>query len=123
MRTSIEVAHLWFNEVWNQQNLDMIPELMAADAQGHLEGGREIVGPDQFIEFQKSILGALPDIRIEILNSLSNDEYSCVMWKSSAKNDSITFRGTTWLKVHDGKVVEGWDCWNHGALMTTLASL
>jgi len=33
---------------------------------------------------------------------------------------AVTARGMTWLIVRDGKIVEGWDAWNLGALMNTL---
>jgi predicted ester cyclase len=37
-------------------------------------------------------------------------------------NQPVAFRGMTWMEIRDGKFVRGWDSWNMGALMQTLAS-
>src|SRR4051794_17286459 len=103
-----EVGVRWFTEVWNNRNVDIIPELIAEDAKGHLEGGQEIVGPDGFVAFQKAFLEALPDVKVEILNSLSDGDDACILWIAKATHTgagyglvptgkSVTFRGITWL--------------------------
>ena len=57
------IAIRWFNEVWNQGRTESIYELLAPDARGHLEGELDIVGPELFAAFQKSLLNGLPDAR------------------------------------------------------------
>jgi predicted ester cyclase len=37
-----------------------------------------------------------------------------------ATGKDINFRGITWMTVKDGKVIEGWDSWNQGALLAEL---
>jgi predicted SnoaL-like aldol condensation-catalyzing enzyme len=119
-----EIAHRWFNEVWNERNVPLISELMAADAVGHIEGPvPKIIGAEQFMEFQSQLLAALPDLKVTILNSLSNETDACVLWQAMARDGTVTFRGTTWFRVEDGKIVEGWDSWDHGGLTATLTKL
>ncbi|HEY5753132.1 MAG TPA: ester cyclase [Chthoniobacterales bacterium] len=128
-----EIGIRWFTEVWNNRNTAIIPDLMNHDAKGHLEGGQEIVGPEQFIQFQKAMFEALPDIRVDILNSLSDGDDACILWRAhgthsgqglgfSPTGKSISFRGMTWLHVVDGKITEGWDAWDQGSLISRLAT-
>ena len=44
----------------------------------------------------------------------------CEPWRETTGNP-VTYQGMTWLKVKDGKIVEGRDFWNMGAVMQTLA--
>jgi predicted ester cyclase len=129
--TPKEIGVRWFEEVWNNRNVQAIPQLLAEHALGHLEGGKEIVGPQQFIDFQISMLEALPDVRIKILNSLSDGDDACILWEATANhtghglnlqptNRPVKFRGMSWLHIEDGKIVEGWDSWDLGSLMQTM---
>jgi predicted ester cyclase len=106
---------------------------MAADARGHLEGGEEIVGPDQFLQFQNAVLQAIPDMRIEVFKALSEGDHACFLWIAKGTHSgegfglkptgkAVSFRGTTWLRVIDGKISEGWDCWNQGGLFAALVA-
>ncbi len=128
-----EVGTRWFTEVWNQRNRAVIPDLMHPDSCGHLEGGQELIGPEQFVAFQDAILAVMPDIQVEILNLVAGTNDACVLWKATGKHTgegmgfkptgkTITFRGTTWLHIKKGKIAEGWDCWDYGSLMAALAS-
>jgi len=124
MHAPEQIARRWFNEVWNNKNASAITELMAPDAVGHLEGPvPKIIGPGQFIEFHKQMLAALPDVKVTILKSLANDTETCLLWQAQAHNGAVVFRGSTWIRVVDGKITEGWDCWDHGALTVTLSKL
>ncbi len=124
MNPTQQLAHRWFDEVWNQRSLPCIQEIMAPDAVAHIEGPvPEIVGHDQFIQFQKGLLAALPDVQVSILKSLASDTDAAVFWEARAHGGAVSFHGTTWFRVSEGKIVEGWDCWDHGALSTKLAQL
>jgi len=124
MNSPGETARRWFNEVWNDRNIPAIAELMASDAVGHLEGPvSKIIGPGQFAEFQKQMLAALPDVKVTILNLLSNETDACILWHAQALDGVVLVRGSTWFRVSDGKIVEGWDCYDHGGLSATLSKL
>lgn len=125
--TPKEIAAIWFDEVWNQRKLERIHELLAPDAKGHLEGGVEIIGPEAFIEFQRGFFAALPDLRLEILNVLADGDDACLLWQAtgtpshrSTGEPPISFRGTTWFHVEEGRIAEGWDCWNLNSVLELL---
>ncbi len=126
-----EIGTRWFQEVWNGRDDSLISELMRPDAVGHLEGGETIQGPEGFLAYREAILGAFPDMEIEILNKLSDDTHVCLMWHAKGHHTGegmglvptgkeVEIRGTTWIRVEDGKILEGWDCWNQGGLMAKL---
>ena len=124
------VARRWFEEVWNERRDDAVDELMAPDAVGHVEG-QELRGPADFRKMKSMFLSALPDVRIYIEDILADHDRAAVRWRAvgthggdgfgfRATNRPIEVRGTTWMIVRDGKIVEGFDTWNLGALMQSL---
>lgn len=125
-----EVGRRWFEEVWNARRAESIEELLAPDAYGHVEGG-EYKGHDGFREMQAMFLTALPDVHIEIEDIIAEGDRAAVRWRArgthsadglgvAATNRTIDVRGTTWLRVQDGKAVEGWDTWNLSGLIESL---
>jgi predicted ester cyclase len=127
-----EIAIQWFEEVWNQRSREAIHKLMAADAVGHLEGGLVVNGPEGFTAFHDQLLAALPDIKIRILHAVGDDTQAAVHWESvsthkgqfldkAPTNKVIQFTGMTYVHVRNGQIVEGWDAFNHGALMAAMS--
>ncbi|MCW1921273.1 ester cyclase [Luteolibacter arcticus] len=128
IRTPSEVGRLWFGDMWNKRDTDLLRELMAPDATGIFEGGRTMTGPDDFIAFQREFLEAVPDLKVELLKSVSEGDEICVHWRGTGNhcgpglgcppsNKDIEFEGVTWLTVKNGQIVAGQDFWNQGGLM------
>jgi predicted ester cyclase len=103
---------------------------MAPDAYGHVEGG-EVRGPAGFREMRAMFLSALPNVSIEIEDILAEGDRAAVRWRATgthsgegfgfaSSNREIGIRGTTWLVVRNGKIVEGWDTWNLAAMLDSL---
>jgi steroid delta-isomerase-like uncharacterized protein len=124
------IARRWFEEVWTARRDDLIDELMDTNSAGHVEGG-EVRGADAFRQMRDVFINALPDVRIEVEDILSEGDRAAVRWRAvgthagegfgfAASHRGVDVRGTTWLIVRDGKIVEGWDTWNLGQLMETL---
>jgi steroid delta-isomerase-like uncharacterized protein len=124
------IARRWFNEVWNERRDDSLDELMAPDSQGHVEGG-EARGPEDFRKMRAMFLAALPDVRIEVEDVVAEGERAAVRWRAvgthagdgfgfPATRQQVHVRGTTWMTVRDGRIVEGWDTWNLGGLLESL---
>ena len=132
MKSPRDVARTWFEAVWNERRDELMEQLMAADAPGHVEGN-ELRGPAQFAEMRAMFLGAFPDLKLTVEDIAEDGENAIVRWSFAAThtgyaealglnptNAAVNARGITWLIVRDGKIVEGWDAWNLGALMNTL---
>lgn len=125
-----ELGRRWFEEVWNRRRDDLVEELMAPDAYGHVEGG-EYRGPAGFREMQRMFFAALPDVHIEIEDIVADGDRAAVRWHARGTHSGegfgfapsqrgIDVRGTTWLVARDGKIVEGWDTWNLAGMLATL---
>jgi steroid delta-isomerase-like uncharacterized protein len=124
------VARRWFEEVWNQRREGTVRELMMSTGVGHLEGGT-VEGVEQFLAIRSLLLEAFPDLRITVENVIANGDDVAVRWNVTgthrgtslgfaATHRPISFRGMTWLRVQKGRIVEGWDAWNQGALFAEL---
>jgi steroid delta-isomerase-like uncharacterized protein len=128
-----EVARRWFEVMWNERKSELIADLMAPGAIGHLEGGQKTVGPEGFAAFRDEFLLAVPDLHLVVVKILSDAEEACVHWEASGthqgaglglapSNRTLAFNGVTWLRVKDGQITEGWDFWNLGGLMQTMSA-
>ena len=128
-----EIGQLWFERVWGERDRSAIFDYIAPEGVAHLEGGRELTGPDAFAEFHDGMLSAFPGAQMELLGIVSQDDEVCVHWKFigthegdglgiPATGEPISFTGITRLVVKDGVIVEGWDTWNHGGVMARLGA-
>ena len=128
-----EVARRWFEVMWNGRKSELIAELMAPGAIGHLEGGQKTVGPEGFAAFREEFLAAVPDLHLVVVKILSDSEEVCVHWEATGTHQGtgmgmapshreLAFNGVTWLRVKDGRITEGWDFWNLGGLMQTMSA-
>lgn len=128
-----QVANEWFERLWNKRDESAINELMAPDAKGMLEGGTEFVGPEEFRGFYRTLVTVFPDVSIELRDVIEEGEKACVIWaaKGTHKGEGLglqptgqphTFAGITWLRVVDGKIVNGGDHWDLGGLMGRMAA-
>src|SRR6478735_830646 len=124
------VARRWFEEIWNERRIELVYELMAPDAIGHV-APEDFRGPEGFRRMHETLCGAFPDQRVNILAIAAEGENDFVHWQIigthhgplldiplSGKAFEIT--GMTRLLVRHGKVVEGWDCWDSSKLLAHL---
>lgn len=122
-----QLARRWFQEVWNERRAETIHELLLPDSVGHLENG-DIVGPEAFQKVHAEFLKAFPNLQVTVEDTLAEGDQVVVRWTlaghhhgegfgRSATGGEVSARGMTWMRMRDGKLVEGWDCWNlHGML-------
>src|SRR5512146_3065073 len=74
------LALRWMEEVWNQRREEAVDELMHADAVGHMEGG-DVHGPAGFKIAREAFLEAIPDLRIEVEDSLAEGDQVVLRWR------------------------------------------
>lgn len=127
-----EVLVEWFERVWNSHDKDTIPVLMANDAVAHLAGGVQARGAGEFSGFHDALLGAFPDLSVEILRVVGDETQACLHWEVHGTHKGefagiaptdrpVRFSGMSFVTVRDGKIIEGWDSWDYGSFVTTLS--
>jgi len=121
----------WMEEIWNQRRVEVVDELMAPHATGHMEGA-VINGPEDFRAMRQQLLTAFPDLHVHVEETIADRDIVALRWRlhgthlgeamdlkpSGRRIDAV---GTTWFRFADGKIVEGRDTWNQGALFASLA--
>src|ERR1051326_6876499 len=128
------VARRWFEEVWNERRDAAVDELMAPDSLGYVEGQEPLRGPAEFKRMKAMFLSALPDVGIEIEDVIADGDRAAVRRAAAGSHSGagcgsratqrpVNVGGTTWLTVRHGKIVEGFDTWNLGAMLQALQAL
>lgn len=129
-RQNVELARRLFEEVWNQRRAEAIAELTAPEAVGHMEFG-DMCCPEDFYPVHAEFLKAFPDLKVTVEDTISEGNKVAVRWSAMATHAGdafgtkathrpVHFHGVSWFVIRDGRIVEGWDSWNQGALMESL---
>jgi steroid delta-isomerase-like uncharacterized protein len=129
-RENATLVRRWFEEVWNKRSDATVHELLDPAAIGHLEG---LVTHNvaEFFAARSILFDAFPDLQVSVEGILAEGDQVAVRWSAegthrgqllgiSATGQPVTLRGMTWLRLSDGRIVEGWDAWNQGRLMNEL---
>ena len=117
------VVRAWFKEVWDEGNEDAIDRLMAPDAVAHGLGSDEIRGPEAFKPYVRAMRGALGDLEVEVVQTLTEGDrvaahchvvarHVGALFGAAATERPVDFWGITIVRVRDGQIVEGWNCFD-----------
>jgi steroid delta-isomerase-like uncharacterized protein len=129
----IQLVKRWFDEVWNNGNLDAIDELLATDAIGHGlgEAGKNVIGPEAFKPFVQRLRGAFPDMHISVDDTISEGDKIAARFTATmthqgddlgmpATGKHVTVSGICFTRISNGQIVEGWNCWDIYGMMQQL---
>lgn len=129
-KANIQLARRWFEDVWNRRHDATVHELLHPEAVGHLEGA-DVHGVDEFLAARAALLDAFPDLRVTLESVVGQGDDVVLRWSATAThrgpgldiaptNRPVAFRGISWFRFADGRLVEGWDAWNQGGLLASL---
>ena len=121
------VIRAWFKEVWDEGNLDAVDRLMAPDAVAHGLGPAGIRGPEAFKPYVSTMRGALGDLEIEVVQTLTDGDRVAAhchvvarhvgeLFGAAATQQPVDFWGMTIVRVRDGQIIEGWNCFDFLAM-------
>jgi len=111
------LARRWFEEVWNQGRADAIDEMFATDGRAYGLGDQPL-SPTDFKTFHAAYRQAFPDMRIHIDDVIAEGDVVAMRWTAAATHRGALmglaatgrpsrFEGMSFLKIRDGKIVEG----------------
>ena len=117
------LMHRWFEEVWNKGREEAIDEMFAEDGIAHGladEHDQKLKGPTGFKPFFRKFRDAFPDIQVVVEDCIAEGDLvaaRCAVRAShtgeglgvAATNSPVDFTGMCFIRVRDGKIVEGWN--------------
>ncbi len=121
-------------EIWNQGNLDLAHEVLAADYVEHYPGEGEILGPEGFKECVVYWRTAFANLEFTIEDLLADGDRVTVRWTARGVHGGdlkgiaptgthVTFTGTTTYRLADGKVHETWWHWDDVGLIQQIGAM
>lgn len=129
------VAARWFDELWVNRREDNVDRVMAElahpDAFTHVQGRDGSINVEEFKQYRRALIDAIPDMRVEIRAIAAEGDWCFVEWSVSGTHlghglgippsgKPATFKGMTSLRFVDGRIMEGHDSWNRGDLIAGL---
>jgi transcriptional regulator with XRE-family HTH domain len=118
-----------FQELWNERKFSVIDELISPDCVLHAEG-RELHGRAAMYQRAKDFFAAFDRFVVEIYDLTVQGDLVICRWRVrltqtgpwhglAPTGKPLLVRGSTWIRVADGYLAEGWDYWD-GPLETAL---
>jgi predicted ester cyclase len=122
------VMRTWFEEVWNNGDESAIDRLMAPACVAHgLGEGPPIVGPEGFKPFFRNFRSAFPDIRVEVLRTVTEGDLICLHCHVTATHTGgglgvaptakpVEFSGMAIVRVENDQLQEAWNSFDFMSL-------
>jgi predicted ester cyclase len=115
------VVRSWFNEIWNEGREEAIDRL--ADDNFIAHGAPSLRSTADFRVVYQQFHQALSDINITVERTVTQGDYCAGYCRVKARhtgdgfgaaptNRIVEFDGVVMARVRDGKIVEGWNCFD-----------
>ena len=134
-RSTEEVARSYFERV-TARDPDGMMEHWTPGGQGHVVGLVELVAPDSYAAWFRTLFAAFPDWQFEVLSVTAEDDRAAVHWRATGtfngtgmfegmvpNGATIDVSGIDLLQIKDGKLVELWAYGNGMELGRQLGAL
>ena len=131
--TPREVAAAWFESVWNKKDPAAIDRYLAPDAKMHGLGDVPMKR-DDFRQLHRTFCGAFPDIRIEVVRTVSEGDMVVALCHVTGTHGGaalgcaptqkcIEMWGMGMARVAGDHIVEGWNAWDFMSLYQQVGML
>lgn len=96
--------------------------------------GPDLQGPDAFKGFHRGYRNAFPDVKIQIADIVAEGDTVAARWTGTgthlgdglgfaATDRPVQFRGMLFVRVENGKLVEGWNNFDQLGMMQQLGAV
>lgn len=115
------VVRRWYDELWNKGRFEIIDELASPDGVLHAQGDALdlMAARERFIAMRT----AFHDFEFAIDHLTVQDDVAVVRWHvrlthvgpwmgRPPSGKRFTIEGSSWVRVTDGRLREGWDYWD-----------
>lgn len=120
---NLALARRWTEEVWNKQALDVLDEIVDANAVHHGAAFPDVQGADAIKASLQHVFDAFPDIALTIGNTIADGDLVVVQWSGAGTHKgsflgvdptekTVNFTGINVYRVHCGRIVESWSEFN-----------
>lgn len=121
----------FFDTIWVQHRIEDITEFVREDVVGNdPEFGTSV---ESFVEQWKGWLRAFPDVRIDLDEIVAESDRVACRWTMTGTHQDeymgilptgkqIKISGTSFDRLVDGKIAQGFDCWDAKRLHEQLRS-
>jgi len=117
------VVRAWFHEVWDEGKEEAIDRLMAPDGVVHGLADVPIRGPEGFKPYFRTMRAALGDLEVRVERTVVQGDTVAAHCHVIARHVGdalggpatgrpVEFWGMTIARVVDGKLIEGWNCFD-----------
>ena len=111
MSKNLDVVKTWFRRVWTEEDETAIDEMLVPETEAMGLASKTLIGPEGFKAFHRSFLANLSDFDIQIDRYLEDGEWASVLVTLNAKRRDngadVKTTGNVYLKIIDGKLVQG----------------
>lgn len=135
--TPHELVATWFQRIWNDGELSAVDALAAPAARFHglpHSDDKAMAGPAAFKDYARQFRQAFPDLRVRILRSACEGELIAVHCAVTGTHDgdglgiaptgrAVAFEGMAFVRVADGRLQEGWNCFDALTMQAQLGLL
>lgn len=117
-----QLTSQWFEEVWNQRRLATLMRMPATGVMVHGlgDGGRDLIGTEQFLVFYQKFTGAFPDLRLTMEQVIGEGDTTAFRFRGEGTHlgdgigiaptgRRVRFSCIGMLRWRDGKIVEAWN--------------
>ena len=120
----------WFEQVWNQGRSDAIDDMIVPGTRIHGLTPQP-QGPEQFKQFHAAFRQAFPDITITVDDMVAEGDMVAARFSArgthradtlgfAATNRPAQFTGMVFVRVENGVLIEGWNCFDQLGMMAQL---
>jgi len=127
-----EIAYRYFEEAYNQKNIDVLDEIVDEDIISH--SPQEMQGLQVIKEYVSGNRKTFPDVKFFIEDQIAEGDrvVTRITFKATHKGEfrgiaptgkKVTVTGINIMKIIDGKIVESWAEWDALGLMQQLGAI